>query len=142
MHCNSYILSNQKNQYRVYPFYGEKIAAGFPSPAEDWLEDVLSLDDLLIRRPAATFLLRVKGASMTDAGINDDAVLVVDKSIEAQPGHIVVAAVDGDFTVKRLIKLSGKLALMPENPTFPVIYLTEDSMIWGVVTAAINQFGK
>lgn len=136
----TYIHSDRRGRYLVVPFYGEKVAAGFPSPAEDWLEDVLSLDDLLIRKPAATFLLRVNGTSMIAAGINHDAILIVDRSIEPQPGHVVVAAVDGDFTVKRLANLGNKLSLVPENPEFPAIHLTEDSVIWGVVTAAINQF--
>lgn len=124
------------------PIFTTAVSAGFPSAAEEWIEEVLSIDELLIKRPSATFLLRVSGESMTGAGIIDGAVLVVDRSIDPKPGHIVVASVSGDFTVKRLMHgESGHLVLCPANDKFQPITLTEDSMVWGVVTAAINQFG-
>lgn len=128
--------------YILLPMYASKVSAGFPSPAEEWQEDILSLDDRLIKHPAATFLLRVTGNSMINAGIGNGAILVVDKSIEAKPKDIVIAAVNGDFTVKRLIKQNGKLLLKPENSDYSVIELTDDSQVFGVVTAAINQFSR
>lgn len=121
--------------------------AGFPSPAADYVEDVLDLHSLLVRNPPATFYVRVRGESMKDAGIHDQDILVVDRSIDPVPGRIVVAVVDGDFYVKRLSRLaSGVMALASENEPeadrYPDIRLdrVQDVTIWGVVTGAIRRF--
>lgn len=123
------------------PFYGSKVAAGFPSPADDHLEKTLDLNQHLIRHPAATFLVRASGVSMIDAGIHDQDVLVVDRSLEPTPGKVVVAAIQGELTVKRLMKQAEKLYLMPENSDYAPIEVKpeQDVFIWGVVTYVIHS---
>jgi DNA polymerase V len=113
--------------------------AGFPSPAEDHLDRDLDLAAHLIRRPAATFFVRVSGHSMTGAGINDGALLVVDRSEEARDGRVVVAVVAGGHTVKRLRRAGARCWLESANPAYPDITgLDDESRVWGVVTFAIN----
>jgi DNA polymerase V len=113
--------------------------AGFPSPAEDHIDQNLDLNEHLIRRPAATFFVRVSGQSMVGAGINDGALLIVDRSEEVRDGRIVIAVVDGAHTVKRLRKKGDQLWLEAANPAYPDIRILDDeSRIWGVVTYAIN----
>lgn len=124
------------------PLYEGRVSAGFPSPADDHLETSLDLNQHLIRRPSATFFVRASGESMINAGINDQDILVVDRSLE--PGHedIVIAALNGELTVKRLSLKDRQVKLQPENPRYPVIDITEDMefLIWGVVTSVIHQF--
>jgi len=124
------------------PLYAHKVVAGFPSPAEDYVEARLDLNEKLIRNKEATFLLSVQGDSMKDAGITDGDILVVDRSIEPQDGKIVIAALDGELTVKRLSVKSTGTWLVPENDDYPPILVRESSdiVIWGVVTATISQF--
>ena len=119
-----------------------RVQAGFPSPAEDLGAERIDLSKVLIKHPQATYFLRVSGNSMTDAGIFDKDLLVVDKAIKPQHGHIVVAIVDGEFTVKRLHQRAGQLKLKAANPTFPDIVPKEGQQleIWGVVTSSIKQF--
>ena len=123
------------------PLYSCKISAGFPSPADDHLEKKLDLNSHLIKHPAATFFVRVNGDSMINAGINDNDILIVDRSLKPSHSKIVIAVVDGQMTVKRLYKQSGKLILMPENKNFKPIEVTEDMSIeiWGVVVTAIHS---
>ena len=123
------------------PFYGASVAAGFPSPADDFVEKRLDLNELLINKPASTFFVRAQGESMLGAGINPDDILVVDRSAHAGVGKIVVCALDGELTVKRLRSKEGKLVLAPENPDFPDIPLTDgvEMVIWGVVTSVIHN---
>lgn len=124
------------------PLYLSKVSAGFPSPAEDYLADGLDLNEHLIKHPAATFLVRVTGDSMINAGIHENDILVVDRSITPAHGKIVVAAIDGQLTIKRLHKKSdGKYSLMPENPNYPPIEVCDESeaFIWGVVTNVIHS---
>lgn len=113
--------------------------AGFPSPAEDHVDQNLDLNEHLIRHPAATFFVRVSGKSMMGAGINDGALLIVDRAEEVREGRIVIAVVDGAHTVKRLRKKGDRLWLEAANPAYPDIQVLDDeSRIWGVVTYAIN----
>ena len=123
------------------PLYSCKISAGFPSPADDHLEKNLDLNSYLIKNPTATFFVRVNGDSMINAGIHDNDILIVDRSLKPTHGKIVIAVVDGQMTVKRLYKQSGKLFLIPENKNFKPIEITENmSMeIWGVVNTAIHS---
>jgi len=124
------------------PLYTAAVSAGFPSPAEDHLEGSLDLNALLIRHPAATFFVRVAGDSMTGAGIHSGDILVVDRSLEAVDGRIVVAALNGELTVKRLrLRHGGRLLLEAENPAYPPIPVAEenDFMVWGVVTSVVHQ---
>lgn len=123
------------------PFFDLAVAAGFPSPAADYEAVGLDLTSMLVRRPAATFMLRVTGNSMTGAGILDGDLVVVDRSVEARPGYIVVAVLDGDFVLKRLRQRGGHLFLDAENPDFrSCIAPSENGFeIWGVATAVVRQ---
>ena len=122
--------------------YTCRVAAGFPSPADDHLEGPLDLNAHLVAHPAATFVVRVEGDSMTGAGIRDGDLLVVDRSREAKSGSIVVAVVDGALTVKRLRVGRQGVRLEPENPAYKPIVVREDAelVIWGVVAHAIRSY--
>lgn len=118
------------------------IPAGFPSPADDYLEPSLNLHELMIKHPAATFFVKVVGDSMRGAGIHSGDILVVDRSLEPQEGKIVVAVVNGEFTVKRMGReANGQILLLAENPAYPPIRISEESnfQVWGVVTYAIHK---
>ena len=118
------------------------VFAGFPSPAEDLGAQRIDLSATLIKHPQATFLLRARGDSMRDAGIFDGNILVVDRAVKPRHNHIVVAVVDGDFTVKQLYQRLGRIKLKAANPTFPDIVPRDGQIIevWGVVTATVKQF--
>ena len=122
--------------------YASRVAAGFPSPADDHLEGPIDLNAHLVAHPAATFVVRVAGDSMTGAGIRDGDLLVVDRSREAVSGSIVVAVVDGELTVKRLRVGKQGVRLEPENPAYQPIFVREsaDLVIWGVVAHAIRSY--
>lgn len=118
------------------------MVAGFPSPADDYIEARLNLNDRLIRHPETTFILRVEGDSMKNAGILDGDLLLVDKSIKPVSGKIVIAAIDGELTVKRLSITPTANWLLPENDDYPAIEIKEETeiTIWGVVTSTIREF--
>jgi DNA polymerase V len=122
------------------PIYHSAVAAGFPSPAENDIEEKLDLNELLVKHPAATFFLRVAGSSMIGAGIHHNDILVVDRSLEAAHGKIVIAALNGELTVKRLHIAKGAVHLMADNPDYPPIAVSADMElhIWGVVTSVIH----
>lgn len=126
----------------VLPMPEAHVRAGFPSPAEDFAVNRLDLTQILVPHPQATFLLRVAGASMRDMGIDDGDLLVVDRAVKANHGHVVVAVVDGEFTVKQLHQRAGRMRLKAANPTFPDIVPKEGQTIevWGVVTSGIKRF--
>ena len=120
--------------------YTSRVPAGFPSPADDHLDDKLDLNLHLIRRPAATFFVRANGESMKEAGIFDGDLLIVDRAIAPQASDIVIAVIDGELTVKRLKKVQGTWALTAENREFPDIHLGEAGCeVWGVVTNSIRH---
>lgn len=123
------------------PLFSSGVAAGFPSPADDHVERQLDVAQLLVRRPAATFYCRADGPSMQGVGIHDGDLLVVDRSIEPQPGDVVVATVDGGLTVKRLVQKGGRWSLAPAHPDFPTLPIDpeEGVQIWGVVTWALTS---
>lgn len=127
---------------QLLPLYSHKVVAGFPSPADDFIEDRLDLNEKLAPNHSSTFLLKVQGESMRDAGIFDGDILVVDRSITPRPGKIVIAALDGELTVKRLDIRNDGTYLLPENPDYPDIKVGAESemVIWGVVTSCIHQF--
>ena len=118
------------------------VVAGFPSPAEQYLEPPLDLNELLVKRPATTYFVRVEGDSMTGAGINDGDILVVDRSLRPADGDVVIASVDGDFTVKRFRRGREGIRLEPANPDYPVIRLRPGQELdyFGKVTACIHRF--
>ncbi|MDC9727436.1 MAG: translesion error-prone DNA polymerase V autoproteolytic subunit [Candidatus Thioglobus sp.] len=124
------------------PIFSSRVQAGFPSPADDHLEDRLDLNKHLIHHQEATFFVRAQGESMLNAGIHPGDILVVDKSLPAKSSKIVIAVVDGEFTVKRLHKYKGKITLKTENPEFDDIEICEGNelIIWGVVTSVIHQY--
>jgi len=117
------------------------ISAGFPSPAEDHSCRRIDLNEVLIKHPQATFLMRVRGPSMREAGIDDGDSVIVDRSLKAAHGRVVVAVVDGEFTVKRLWKRGDNVKLQAANPTYPDITPRDGQTleVWGVVTHAIKD---
>jgi DNA polymerase V len=123
------------------PLYASRVSAGFPSPAEDHMETSLDLNKFLVKHPAATFFVKVQGDSMTGAGIYPGDIIVVDRSLEPGKGKIIVAALNGELTVKRLYYKGKRPFLKAENPNYPSIYIQEnmDFMIWGVVTSVIHK---
>ncbi len=129
-----------KEESPKIPLYSSTVRAGFPSPADDYIETMLDLNQYLIKHPAATFFVRASGDSMINAGIHTGDILVVDRSIEATHGKIVIAALNGELTVKRLSRQHGQVKLVAENPDFPALDITEeyDMVIWGVVTNVIH----
>ncbi|GGI79297.1 SOS (error prone) mutagenesis protein UmuD (RumA) [Legionella impletisoli] len=132
---------DQGKESFALPLYGSSVRAGFPSPADDYIERKLDLNTHLIKHPAATFFVKAAGESMINAGIQSGDILVVDRSLEASHNKIVIAAVNGELTVKRLYRVAGKVQLVAENPDFEPIDITEeqDLVIWGVVTHVIHQ---
>ena len=123
------------------PFYQSNVPAGFPSPAEDFMDLDLNLQAYLVQHPSATFCVRVTGDSMQNAGIFSGDVMVVDRALEPKNNTIVLAVLDGEFTVKRIQKKGSQLFLKPENQTFNPIEITEemDFKVWGVVTHIIHK---
>jgi|SRR5712691_3345509 len=119
------------------------VAAGYPSPADDYLDGPLDLDQYLITHPTATFFVRVAGESMRDAGIHAGDLLIVDRALTPRDGSIVIAVVNGELTVKRLSRHRGTLVLLPENPHYPPLPITETTAfeVWGVVTYVIHRLG-
>lgn len=122
------------------PVWLARVPAGFPSPADDYLEGKLDLNQHLIKHPAATYFVRVTGDSMLGAGIHSGDLLVVDRSLEPADNSVVIAIVDGELTVKRLCTRQGKLWLLPDNDKYLPVEVREDSLqVWGVVTHVIHK---
>jgi DNA polymerase V len=121
--------------------YSSKVSAGFPSPAESFVERKLDLNSYLVRHPAATFFVRVSGESMLNAGIQDGDMLLVDKSLQPTDKKVVIASVNGELTVKRIRTLGSAVFLVPENEQYAPIKITEevDFSVWGVVTTVIHS---
>lgn len=126
------------------PLYTSHPQAGFPSPGDDHIENILDINDLVVKHPASTFFVRVEGDSMTGAGIFSGDVLVVDRSLTPKDGSIVIAAVSGEMMVKRLArgKASGQARLVSENDAYKPIELGENDecFIWGVVVGSVRTF--
>lgn len=139
-HLKPIKLAENPSAFKV-PLFGHAVRAGFPSPADDYVADTLDLNDHLMPRKEACYLIRAKGDSMVGAGIHDGDILVVDKSITAADGCVVIALLDGQFTVKTLEKKRGKIRLLPANPEFQPIELKDEQelQIWGVVTNVIHS---
>jgi DNA polymerase V len=134
------VLKYVKSKGYKLPLYTCAVQAGFPSPAEDYVEGRLDLNDLLIQHPAATFFVKVAGNSMINAGIYPGDTLIVDRSLPVKTGKIVIAVIDGQLTVKRFVKTRTSVQLVPENDDFLPITVGEDSelTIWGVVTTVLH----
>ena len=133
-------MINQKTKNKIR-ISNVAIQAGFPSPAADFEENSLDLNELLIKHPAATYFFRVAGDSMKNAGIFSGDLLIIDRSIEARDGHIVVASLDGELTLKRFMLQNNRVILESANPLYPSIPVSElcDFFIWGVATSAIHS---
>ena len=131
---------NQEQKKRMH-LAEEGISAGFPSPADDYLDMDLDLHDHLVQNPSSTFCVKAIGESMKDAGIQSGDVMIVDRSLEPENRSIVLAVIDGEFTVKRVNVNNNALYLMPENDSFNPLKITEemDFQIWGVVTFIIHK---
>ena len=131
-------------QQESLPYYEEGVMAGFPSPVMGELNGTLNLNTLCIRHPATTYYVRARGDSMIGAGICDGDILVVDRSIEPQHGDIIIAAIDGEFTVKRLLKKGNSVFLAPENPAYQLRLLSEAELseFFGVVTWILKAANK
>ena len=143
---NSIIADQQPVLASSVPLQGllltNRVCAGFPSPAEDLGAQRIDLTELLIKHSQATYFLRASGHSMVEVGIFDNDILIVDRAIKPRHNHIVVAIVDGDFTVKQLYQRAGRIKLKAANPTFPEIVPKDGQTIevWGVVTGSVKQF--
>lgn len=130
------------NRMRI-PLYIESVSAGFPSPAQDFVERTLDLNELCIQHPSATFFVRAQGDSMVEAGINSGDVLVVDRSLTAKHGDIIIASIHGELTVKEL-ELRPNALLRPRNKAYPVIPISEESEfeVFGVVTSVVRNLNR
>ena len=128
-------------RFRI-PLLNDSVSAGFPSPADDYTEENIDLNEHLISNPFRTFLLRVKGESMINAGIKDKDLIIVDKSLIAKPGNIIIAMIDGEFTIKRLSIKNDELYLKAENNNYPDFRFKNhiDVQIWGVVIYSIHSY--
>lgn len=134
------VTNIQKNRY-VLPLSQSFVKAGFPSPAQDFIEDRINIFNKIVKHPISTFLVRAKGDSMEGKGIQDGDILVVDKSLLANNNSIVIAYIDGEFTVKRFFKDNNRVYLYPANDSYKPIEITKqnDFQIWGVVTYVLHE---
>lgn len=142
MKATLYAMSGIWKRLRI-PLFLERVSAGFPSPAQDYVEQALDLNELCVKRPAATFFVRVQGDSMVEAGIHTGDILVVDRSLRASHGDIVIASVDGEFTVKELA-LRPSPRLLSRNQAYQPLILESDQEleIFGVVTNVVREMRK
>ncbi|ALR78924.1 translesion error-prone DNA polymerase V autoproteolytic subunit [[Enterobacter] lignolyticus] len=132
----------ERRSVPFFPFYSSLVPCGFPSPAQDYVEKRIDLNELLVSHPSATYFVKASGDSMVEAGIGDGDLLVVDSALTAEHGNIVIAAVDGEFTVKRL-QLRPTVQLIPMNSAYkPIVIESEGQLsIFGVVTFIIKAAG-
>ena len=134
-------IDSTTKRFRI-PLLNDSVSAGFPSPADDYTEENIDLNEHLISNPFSTFFLRVKGESMINAGIKDKDLIIVDKSLIARPGNIIIAMIDGEFTIKRLSIKNDELYLKAENHNYPDFSFKNhiDVQIWGVVIYSIHSY--
>ena len=134
-------FNSATKKFRI-PLLNDSVSAGFPSPADDYTEENIDLNEHLISNPFSTFFLRVKGDSMINAGIKDKDLIIVDKSLTARPGNIIIAMIDGEFTIKRLSIKNNELYLKAENHNYPDFRFKNhiDVQIWGVVIYSIHSY--
>jgi len=135
------IFKFKQTKHIRLPLFSTAVNAGFPSPVDDYVEARLDLNEHLIKNPAAIFFVRVEGNSMINAGINSGDILIVDKSIEWRNNSVIIAIINGEFTVKRIRKTKTRIYLMPDNPEFKEIEIVPsmDFQVWGVVIYVIHK---
>jgi len=135
-------LAYKNTTHNPLVLFEHKVPAGFPSPADDHVEKRLDLNEYLIKKSDATFFVKIKGDSMIDASINDGDIVIVDRSIQAKVGDIVLASVDGNFTIKTLSKYKLNPRLLPANDKYKPIEINDNTQfeLWGVVTGAVRKF--
>lgn len=135
------VYNFKKTTSQKIPLFTTHVSAGFPSPADDSIDQKLDLNEYLIKHPAATFFVRVEGESMLNAGIHPGDLLIVDRSLEASDKKIIIAILNGELTVKRIRKTQNQLFLLPDNPQYPPFEIKPDMdfEIWGVVTYVIHS---
>ena len=135
------IINIRNNEKATTPLFLDSVSAGFPSPATDYLENKLDLNEYLVKHPAATFIVKASGPSMIEAGILSGDLLIVDRSVTPKNDNIVIASVFGDLTVKKLLKKRSSLFLVSANNEYPSIEVKEEMecFIWGVVTYVIHK---
>lgn len=123
------------------PLFETPASCGWPSPADDYIQGPINLHEVCVRNPAETFFLKASGDSMIGVGIHNDDLLVVDRSIDPVSGRVVIAALDDELLVKKLVRRKGKVLLVPANPDYPVIDVTEREYVhvWGVVTWVMHK---
>lgn len=138
---NITLFKRKKNNNTKITFVDAGISAGFPSPAQDFMHEKLSLDDKLVQNKEATFYARVQGESMVNAGLHHGDLLVIDRSIPPMHNRIAVCYIENEFTVKRLSIQGDEICLVPENPNYNVIKISknDDFIIWGIVTYVIKK---
>lgn len=134
------IYSFDAEKKALVPFINSKVNAGFPSPAMDYLEQKIDLNEILIKHPSSTFIIKVNGDSMIDEGICDKSFLVVDKSLDYKKNNIAIININGDLTVKKIEKQKNKFYIIGANKKFAPIEINEETevMIWGIVTWVLN----
>lgn len=130
------------NSHARFPLFAARIPAGFPSPADDYVDKGLDLNELLVRHPAATYFVRVSGDSMVGAGIHSGDILVVDRAESARDRSVIIAALNGELTVKRFVRDNGRIYLFSENRDYPNLEVNGEMEfeIWGVVVHVIHSF--
>ena len=135
------VINIRDNKKTVTPLFLDSVSAGFPSPATDYMENKLDLNEHLVKHPAATFIVKASGPSMIEAGISSGDLLIVDRSIVPRNNNIVIASVFGDLTVKKLHKKGSTLFLLSANNQYPSIEIKEEMecFLWGVVTYVIHK---
>lgn len=135
------VLCPDRSTKWARPLFLASVSAGFPSPAEDYIEGRLDLNKHLIKHPAATFFVRVAGDSMIGSGIHPNDILVVDRALEPLDSNVIIAILDGELTVKRISQRAGRLYLVPDNLRYQPLEILEDMEfeVWGVVTAVIHN---
>tara|TARA_B100001741_G_C16375185_1_gene515153 strand:- start:163 stop:606 length:444 start_codon:yes stop_codon:yes gene_type:complete len=136
-----FIIKSNLNTKNATPFFVDSVSAGFPSPATDYLENKLDLNEYLVKHPAATYIVKANGSSMVDAGILSGDLLIVDRSVTPRNESIVIASIFGDLTVKKIRKQNTSLFLVSANSDYPSIEVKEEMecFIWGVVTYVIHK---
>ena len=134
------IFKYESKKKILIPFVDSKVNAGFPSPAQDYIEQKLDLNEHLIKHPSSTFIIKVNGSSMIEEGISDKSLLIVDRSLDHKKNSIALVCINGEFTVKKIDRIKGKYFLIGANKDFDPIAINEETelLIWGIITWVLN----